>query len=100
MKPMMSPLILMVIAAAIVLQSDVAHAQTINFGKAETVATGVLASLRGIMSTAFFGIAFVVTGFMAAFNRISWAWVALVVVGAFLVFAGPAIVANLRTAFT
>jgi type IV secretory pathway VirB2 component (pilin) len=62
--------------------------------KAETVATGLLASFRGTLATAFFGIAFVVTGFLAAFNRISWAWVALVVVGAFLVFAGPAIVAT------
>ena len=66
----------------------------------ETVATGVLASFRGTLATAFFGIAFVVTGFLAAFNRISWAWVALVVVGAFLVFAGPAIVANLRSSFS
>jgi hypothetical protein len=28
------------------------------------------------------------------------AWVALVVVGAFLVFAGPAVVANLRSSFS
>lgn len=80
--------------------TEPALAQTINFGKAEAVTTGVLATLRGAFSTAFFGIAFVVTGFMAAFNRISWAWVALVVVGAFFVFAGPAIVANLRSAFS
>lgn len=77
-----------------------AFAQTIDFSKAEGVTTGVLSTLRGAFSTAFFGIAFVVTGFMAAFNRISWAWVALVVVGAFFVFAGPAIVANLRSAFS
>ena len=38
-----------------------------------TVATGILASFRGTLATAFFGIAFVVTGFFAAFNRISWA---------------------------
>ena len=80
--------------------ADQGFAQTVDFGKAEGVATGVLASLRGVFATAFFGIAFVVTGFLAAFNRISWAWVALVVVGAFLVFAGPAIVANLRAAFS
>ena len=72
----------------------------VAFDKAETVATGLLASFRGTLATAFFGIAFVVTGFLAAFNRISWAWVALVVVGAFLVFAGPAIVANLRASFS
>lgn len=86
--------------AAAVAVSEPSFAQTIDFTKAEGVTTGVLASLRGAFSTAFFGIAFVVTGFMAAFNRISWAWVALVVVGAFFVFAGPAIVANLRSAFS
>ena len=91
------------VAAAIIIALSIADqgfAQTVNFGKAEGVATGVLASLRGVFATAFFGIAFVVTGFLAAFNRISWAWVALVVVGAFLVFAGPAVVANLRAAFS
>ena len=82
-----------------VAQSEPALAQVV-FTKAETVAAGVLASFRGTLATAFFGIAFVVTGFLAAFNRISWAWVALVVVGAFLVFAGPAIVANLRASFS
>lgn len=80
-------------------QAEPAFAQ-VAFDKAETVATGLLAPLRGTLATAFFGIAFVVTGFLAAFNRISWAWVALVVVGAFLVFAGPAIVANLRASFS
>jgi type IV secretion system protein VirB2 len=90
----------LLLLAVAVIHTDVALAQTIDFGKAEGVATGFLASLRGVFATAFFGIAFVVTGFLAAFNRISWAWVALVVVGAFLVFAGPAIVANLRAAFS
>ena len=80
-------------------QAEPALAQVV-FTKAEKVATGLLASFRGVFATAFFGIAFVVTGFLAAFNRISWAWVALVVVGAFLVFAGPTIVANLRSSFS
>ena len=79
--------------------ADPATAQVV-FTKAERVATGLLASFRGTLATAFFGIAFVVTGFLAAFNRISWAWVALVVVGAFMVFAGPAVVANLRSSFS
>jgi type IV secretory pathway VirB2 component (pilin) len=96
-----SHLILLALAAglALAIHADPALAQ-VKFAKAEKVATGLLASLRGTLSTAFFGIAFVVTGFLAAFNRISWAWVALVVVGAFLVFAGPAIVANLRSSFS
>ena len=67
-------------------QAEPVLAQVV-FTKAETVATGILASFRGTLATAFFGIA-------------SWAWVALVVVGAFLVFAGPAIVANLRSSFS
>lgn len=91
---------LLLTATLILMQTDAALSQAINFSKAEGVATGLLASLRGVFATAFFGIAFVVTGFLAAFNRISWAWVALVVVGAFLVFAGPTIVANLRAAFS
>ncbi len=80
-------------------KADPALAQVV-FTKAETVATGFLATGRGTLSTAFFGIAFVITGFLAAFNRISWAWVAMVVVGAFLVYGGPAIVANLRSSFS
>jgi type IV secretion system protein VirB2 len=99
-KPKIHPLVPTVLAVLLIVQMDAALGQTIDFGKAEGVATGFLASLRGVFATAFFGIAFVVTGFLAAFNRISWAWVALVVVGAFLVFAGPAIVANLRAAFS
>ncbi len=100
MRPTAPPVLFLLLAAAITAQTSAALAQTIDFSDAEGVATGVLASLRGVFATAFFGIAFVVTGFLAAFNRISWAWVALVVVGAFLVFAGPAIVANLRAAFS
>jgi type IV secretion system protein VirB2 len=100
LKPGIHPAFAVLLVAAIGLQAQAVLAQTIDFSDAEGVATGVLASLRGVFATAFFGIAFVVTGFLAAFNRISWAWVALVVVGAFLVFAGPAIVANLRAAFS
>src|SRR3990167_9253273 len=80
-------------------QSEPALAQVV-FTKAETVATGVLASFRGTLATAFFGIAFVVTGFLAAFNRISWAWRPLVVGAPSLVSPAPAIVANLRSSFS
>lgn len=101
MNPTYRQIAFLLSASALLLTiTQPAVAQTIDFSKAEGVTTGVLTTLRGAFSTAFFGIAFVVTGFMAAFNRISWAWVALVVVGAFFVFAGPAIVANLRSAFS
>lgn len=97
----MTPAIRLALLAGLVTLSQVEPVlANIVFTKAENVATGVLDSFRGTLATAFFGIAFVVTGFLAAFNRISWAWVSLVVVGAFLVFAGPAIVANLRSSFS
>ena len=99
MKPTELALLGLTFCTLLIVQAEPALAQVV-FTKAERVATGVLASFRGTLATAFFGIAFVVTGFLAAFNRISWAWVALVVVGAFLVFAGPAIVANLRSSFS
>ena len=99
MKPTHLALLGLTFFTLVLAQSEPALAQVV-FTKAERVATGVLASFRGVLATAFFGIAFVVTGFLAAFNRISWAWVALVVVGAFLVFAGPAIVPHLRSSFS
>lgn len=68
----------------------------IDFTKAEGLATSLAASLGGTFATAFFIIGLIVAGFLAAFNRISWMWVGLIIVGAFLVFGAPAIVANLR----
>jgi type IV secretion system protein VirB2 len=99
MKPTHLALLGLSFCTLLLVQSEPALAQVV-FTKAEKVATGLLASFRGTLATAFFGIAFVVTGFLAAFNRISWAWVSLVVVGAFLVFAGPTIVANLKSSFS
>lgn len=69
----------------------------IDFSKAEGLTTSLAASLGGTFATAFFTIGLIVAGFLAAFNRISWMWVGLIMVGAFLVFGGPAIVANLRS---
>ena len=86
--------------ALVMVGNDALAAGGIDFGKAEEVGTGLVASFRGTFATIFFSIAFVATGFFAAFNKISWGWVVGVVLGAFLVFAGPAIVANLRAAFS
>ena len=94
-----SHLALLGLISCTLMTADPALAQVV-FTKAENVATGLLASFRGTLATAFFGIAFVVTGFFAAIPRISWAWAALDGVVAFLVFAGPAIVANLRSSFS
>lgn len=68
----------------------------INFTKAEALATSIGTSLGGVLATAFFTIAIIIAGFLAAFNRISWMWVGLIVVGGFLVFGGPTLVADLR----
>lgn len=68
----------------------------IDFSKAENLTTSIASSLGGVFATAFFTIALIVAGFLAAFNRISWMWVGLIIVGGFLVFGGPNLVANLR----
>ncbi len=92
--------VLAIMAIALVTVGNNALAQGIDFSKAEDVGSGLVSSLRGTIATIFFSLAFVITGFLAAFNKISWGWVVGVVLGAFLVFAGPAVVANLRAAFS
>jgi type IV secretory pathway VirB2 component (pilin) len=101
MQPTNTKIIMATMAIALVLiGNDAIAAGGIDFGKAEDVGSGLVSSLRGTIATIFFSLAFVITGFLAAFNKISWGWVVGVVLGAFLVFAGPAIVANLRAAFS
>lgn len=75
-------------------------AQSVDFSKADTVGNDFVAWIRGNLATVIFTVAFVLTGFLAAFNRISWLWVLLVVVGAFLTFGAPGFVAGLRSAFS
>lgn len=72
----------------------------IDWSKAEAVGTDLTGFLGGSLATTAFIIAFFVTGALAAFNKISWAWVGGVILGAFFVFGGPALVDNLRTSFT
>lgn len=86
-------------AAAIVLcayGSD-AMAQDIDFTKAEDAGNQVVAFMRGPLATIAFVIALAAAGFMAAMNRISWAWPGAVILGAVLVFGGPAFVDSLRS---
>ena len=75
-----------------------ALAQSVDFSKADTIGNDFVAWIRGNLATVVFTVAFVLTGFLAAFNRISWLWVLLVVVGAFLVFGAPTFVSSLRSA--
>ena len=93
-------LIAFALIIVVLLQRSEGGGLGIGGGGGAGIMTGRGAATALAKLTWLLGIAFVVTGFLAAFNRISWAWVALVVVGAFLVFAGPAIVANLRSSFS
>ena len=99
MKPTHLALLGLTFCTLVLTQSEPALAQVV-FTKAERVATGVLASFRGVLATAFFGIAFVVTEFVRAINLIDEISNGLVVIERSLVFAGPAIVANLRSSFS
>lgn len=73
-----------------------AMAQDIDFAKAENAGNQVVAFMRGPLATIAFVIALAAAGFMAAMNRISWAWPGAVIFGAVLVFGGPAFVDSLR----
>lgn len=86
-------------AAALVLiaYGQVALAQDIDFGKAEETGNQIIGFMRGPLATIIFVLAFAVTGFLAAMNRISWVWVGGVILGAVLVFGGPAFVDSLRS---
>ena len=74
-----------------------AFAQDIDFGAAEETGNQIVGFLRGPLATIIFVLAFAVTGFLAAMNRISWVWVGGVILGAVLVFGGPAFVDSLRS---
>lgn len=100
MKQTQTKFLIAATAATLAVGADSALAQAIDFGKAETAGTGLVASLRGPIATVFFSLALVVTGFLAAFNKIQWMWFFGVLIGAFLVFAAPQLVSNLRTAFS
>jgi len=71
-------------------------AQDIDFSAAEETGNQIIGFLRGPLATIIFVLAFAVTGFLAAMNRISWVWVGGVILGAVLVFGGPAFVDSLR----
>ena len=80
---------------------DDALAQSaVDFSKADTVGTGFTTWIRGNIATVFFTVALVLAGFAAAFNKISWMWVLMIAVGAFLVFGAPSFVADLRSVFS
>lgn len=100
MNPSQTNYAIALTAVAFVVCADSALAQAIDFSKAEATGTSFIASLRGTIATIFFTLALIVTGFLAAFNKIQWFWFFGVLIGAFLVFAAPTLVANMRAAFS
>lgn len=100
MNPTQTNYAIALAAVSLVVFADSALAQAIDFSKAEATGTSFIGSLRGTIATIFFTLALIVTGFLAAFNKIQWFWFFGVLIGAFLVFASPALVANLRAAFS
>lgn len=89
----------LVVAAALavtVIATD-ASAANIDFSKAENAGNQVVAFMRGPLATIGFAIGFAAAGFLAAMNRISWAWPAAIILGAVLVFGGPAFVTSLKS---
>ena len=72
----------------------------VDFSKADTVGNTFIDWMRGNAATILFTLAFVITGFMAAYNRLSWMWPIMICIGALLTFGAPTFVAELRAVFT
>lgn len=80
--------------------SEVLAQSAVDFSKVDRVGTGFITWLKGNIATAIFTGAFILCGFMAAFNRISWWWVVMVFVGGFFVFGGSTLVTQMKSALT
>lgn len=95
-------LMLALTASALVtgIAGDALAQSAVDFSKADTVGTSFTTWIRGNIATVFFTVALVLAGFAAAFNKISWMWVLMIAVGAFLVFGAPSFVADLRSVFS
>lgn len=92
-------LCLLVVALVGLVATD-AVAQQVQFSKIDTLGTSFLTWLKGNPITIFFTVALIVTGLLAAFNRISWMWVLMICVGAFFAFGATNIVTQLKAVFT
>ncbi len=92
--------------AILLLSANHALAQTsgsgggVQFSKIDTLGTSFLTWLKGNPITLFFTVALIVTGLLAAFNRISWMWVLMICIGAFFAFGATNIVNQLKAVFT
>ena len=73
---------------------------SVDFSKVDKVGTGFITWLKGNIAIAIFTGAFIICGFMAAMNRISWWWVVMIFVGGFFVFGGSTLVTQMKSALT
>jgi type IV secretory pathway VirB2 component (pilin) len=90
----------LLLVALLGLAATDAMAQQVEFSKIDTLGNSFVTWLRGNPITIFFTVALIVTGLLAAFNRISWMWVMMICVGAFFAFGAPSIVTQLRSVFS
>ena len=77
-----------------------AAAQGVDFSKADDLGDSFVTWLRGNIAIVFFTVALIFAGFAAAFNRISWMWVLMIVVGALLAFGSDGLVSGLKNTFS
>lgn len=77
-----------------------ATAGGVQFSKIDTLGNSFITWIKGNPTTIFFTLALVITGFLAAFNRISWMWVGMICLGAFFAFGATNIVTQLKSIFT
>lgn len=89
-------LALFLLLVVLVVAMEPAFAQDIDFSKADKVGNTFLAWMQGNLATIAFTIGFVVLGFLAAFNRISWFWLFGLILGAMLVFGADGFVKALK----
>lgn len=88
------------VSLCLMLAASTGVAQDIDFSQAEDGGNQLIGFLRGPAATIVLVLAFAVTGFLAAFNRISWAWVGGVALGGLLIFGGPTFVDGFRAIFS
>lgn len=80
--------------------AQTAAATKVDFSKVDKVGTGFITWLKGNIAIAIFTGAFIICGFMAAMNRISWWWVVMIFVGGFFVFGGSTLVTQMKSALS
>ena len=71
----------------------------VDFTKVSTEVNSFTTWLTGTFAKVIVTLALAIVGYMALFNRISWVWFGLIMVGAFLIFGGKTIMTALDGSF-